>query len=222
MQNGFQDTFTATAMGALEVGALPYAAGLINTQFRHYVRTDGMVNYRAEELAQQARMLTILALYYSYSDGDDALLLEHFDKAKALADLLIARRTTSLQYGPDDPRYGMMPGGDEGDDFKVIFLHQTQAVHWYSSVAEAYRAFTELGQVWLEVGNSAARSDVAAHGKELLELAPLLYRNLHASLNKTVNTTASPGHRCYPHRADGAGTYTGCPFRAYVKCVTLC
>ena len=73
MQNGFQDTFTATAMGALEVGALPYAAGLINTQFRHYVRTDGMVNYRAEELAQQARMLTILALYYSYSDGDDAL-----------------------------------------------------------------------------------------------------------------------------------------------------
>ena len=32
---------------------------------------------------------------------------------------------------------------------------------------------------------------------------------------KTVNTTASPGHRCYPHRADGVGTFVGCPFRSY-------
>ena len=37
-------------------------------------------------LAQQARMLTILALYHSYTGGQDiALLLTHFDKAKAMA-----------------------------------------------------------------------------------------------------------------------------------------
>ena len=90
-------------------------------------------------------------------------------------------------------------------------------------------------------GGAAARPDVAAHGAELLALAPAMYtepkfpndyepgfeivlqhcgtlrrlanfvcryEDLHASLNKTVNTTASPGHNCYPHRADGVGTYT--------------
>ena len=206
MQNGFEDTFTATAMGALEVGAMRYAKGLLDHQWNNFVRYDGLINYRAEELAQQARMLTILALYHSYSGGDDALLLRHFEKAKAMAEWLIARRETTLSYGAADPRYGMMPGVDEGDDFKVQYLHQTPQSHWYSAVAEAYRAFTELGQIWVSVGKMAARGDVAEHGAELLKLAPTLYHDLHASLNKTVNTTASPGHRCYPHRADGVGT----------------
>ena len=35
-------------------------------------------------------MLTILALYHGYSGGDDALLLRHFAKAKALAEWLAA------------------------------------------------------------------------------------------------------------------------------------
>ena len=69
--------------------------------------------------------------------------------------------------------------------------------------------------MWAQIGSASARTDVAAHGAALLELAPLLYRDLHSSLNRTVNTTASPGHLCYPHRADGVGTYTGCNFRAY-------
>eukprot|EP01051_Picozoa_sp_SAG22_P006147 SAG22_NODE_392_length_11210_cov_3.879669_8_plen_1389_part_00 len=211
-------------MGALETGAMPYAKGLIDHQWMNYVRYDGMINYRAEEVAQQARMLTILALYYSYSGGDAELLLKHFAKAKTMADWLIARRAESLQYGPADPRYGVPPGVDEGDDFKVQNMHQSPQSHWYPSLAEAYRAFTELGEVWVTIGRSRSAddaagtprgADVAAHGAELLKLAPLMYRDLHASLNRTVNTTASPGHRCYPHRADGIGSYTGCNFRAY-------
>ena len=67
MQNGFEDTFTATAMGALEAGALPYARGFIDHFWNNYVRYDGLINYRAEEVAQQARMLTIFALYHSYT-----------------------------------------------------------------------------------------------------------------------------------------------------------
>ena len=69
--------------------------------------------------------------------------------------------------------------------------------------------------MWAEIGANAARDDVERHGRELLALAPLLFRDLHASLNRTVNTTASPGHVCYPHRADGVGTYQGCNFRTY-------
>jgi hypothetical protein len=84
MQNGFQDTFTTTAQAALEMGAMEWARGLVDTQFRDYVRADGMIHYRGEELAQTARMLTVLALYYSYT-GDSALLLKHFSKAKGIA-----------------------------------------------------------------------------------------------------------------------------------------
>ena len=82
----------------------------------------GMIRYRAEEVAQQARMLTILATYFSYAGSDGAaaeLLLGHFDKARAMAGWLLARRAASLQYGPDDPRHGIPPGTDEGD--RLIF-----------------------------------------------------------------------------------------------------
>ena len=226
MQNGFQDTFTATTqgaleVGALEVGALPYARGLIDHQWSNYVREDGLINYRAEELAQSSRMLTLLALYHSYtSAGDAALLLRHFDKAKAMADWLMARRNAStLAFDPADPRHGILPGTDEGDDYKVQYAHQSPQSHWYAANAEAYRAFTELGQVWVEIGVAAngTRQDVTAHGETLLRVAPLLYHDLHRSLNLTMNTTASPGHRCYPHRADGVGSYQGCNFRSYVE-----
>ena len=104
MQDGFHDTFTTTAQAALEMGAMEWAKGLVDNQFRHYVRLDGMIHYRGEEIAQSARMLTILALYYSFS-GDAALLLELFPKAQGIAGWLIGRRSLSLGYERDDPRY---------------------------------------------------------------------------------------------------------------------
>ena len=205
-------------MAALEIGAMPYSRGLLNNQFNNYVRDDGLINYRAEEVAQSGRMLTILATFYSYSDDKAdaaAFLLTHYPRAKAMADWLIARRASSLEYGTDDPRYGIPPGLDEGDNYKTQILHATPAIHFYSAAAEAYRAFGELGEVWVAIGTSTGRADVVAHGQELLGLAPLLYRDLHASMRKTVNSTASPGFNCYPHRADGVGAFIGCPFRSY-------
>ena len=61
MQNGFEDVFTSTTMAALEYGAMKYAKGLIENQFSHYIRDDGLTDYRGNEVAQQCRMLTILA-----------------------------------------------------------------------------------------------------------------------------------------------------------------
>ena len=98
-------------MAALEIGAMPYSRGLLNNQFNNYVRDDGLINYRAEEVAQSGRILTILATFYSYSDDKAdaaAFLLTHFPRAKAMADWLIARRTSSLEHGTDDPRYVML------------------------------------------------------------------------------------------------------------------
>ena len=64
-------------------------------------------------------MLTILALHYSYSNANGTLILKHFGKASAMAEWLLARRSASLHYAEGDPRRGIPPGTDEGDDFKV-------------------------------------------------------------------------------------------------------
>eukprot|EP01048_Picozoa_sp_COSAG05_P018612 COSAG05_NODE_2752_length_2684_cov_3.365571_1_plen_528_part_10 len=175
MQDGFQDTFTTTAQAALEQGAELWARGLINHQFRHYVRLDGMIHYRGEEIAQSARMLTILALCHSYSICDDGFMLELFDHAKSLAGWLIGRRSLSLGWPKDDPRYGMLPGDDEADNYNRLYYHQDVPLHFFSSNAESYRAFAEMGAVWTKVGKAASRDDVRAHGAELLKIAPELY-----------------------------------------------
>jgi hypothetical protein len=202
LQNGFQDTFTTTAQAALEFGAMPWARGLIANEFDHYILDDGMVRYRGEELPQSARMLTIMALYWSYNKHDTAFLLQHFERAKAVAEFLTMRRSLTLGYPRDDPRYGLLPGDDEADNYNRLYFHQKPSLHFFASTAEFYRACMELGAVWQSIGKAVSRPDVATAGAELLKLAPLLYHDLHTSLNRVVNITASPGDRCYPHRVE--------------------
>ena len=48
------------------------------------------------------------------------------------------------------------------------------------------RAFTEIGAVWKRIGAVSKRADVSGHAALLLSTAPLLFRDLHASLNRTV------------------------------------
>jgi hypothetical protein len=145
-------------------------------------------------------MLTILALYHSYSGDDGSFALQYFDKAKALAAMLLARRTLSLQYGKSDPRFGI-PGGDIDALYSssTPYDEASAATHWYSSAAELYRACTEIGAVWTEIGAKMKRVDVAAHGAELLKLAPEIYQQLHLSLNKTVSNAGND--RCWPMTA---------------------
>lgn len=88
---GVVDVFTATATAALELGALAYARGVVETHFRFYVRDDGMHVQRGVALPASCRALTVLALYHSYT-RDDALLLALFPKARALAEWLVRAR----------------------------------------------------------------------------------------------------------------------------------
>lgn len=64
--------------------------------------------------------------------------------------------------------------------------------------------------------------DVALHGAELLALAPILYHDLHASLNASQTTGVMPGShdRCYSHRVEGYGNSVS-PFRTEVAS-TVC
>lgn len=166
-----------------------------------------MIHYRGEEIAQSARMLTILALCHSYGICDDEFMLSHFAKAEGIAGWLIGRRSLSFGWPKDDARFGMLPGDDEADNYNRLYYHDMTPLHFFSSNAESYHAFAEIGEVWKKVAHATARDDVSDHASLLLSTAPLLYRDLHASLKKSMNTTAE-GDRCYPHRAEGNGPET--------------
>ena len=187
---------------------------MIDNQWNFYVRHDGLINYRAIEVPTVARFLTLLALYHSYS-GDDALLLSHFAKAKALAGWLSHRRKLALAYDTTDPRYGIPFGNDEADTYsrtggfsghtspggKIGWLGLEARLHYLSSAAEAYRAFVEMGAVWRAVGKATGRGDISTHATELLETAPLLLHDLHASLNRTLHLNGE-GERCWAHTGE--------------------
>ena len=212
LQDGFEDTFTASATAALEMGSFPYAKGVIDNWLSFYVRDNGMTTYRAEELAQAGRMLTIFAMYVEMT-GDDALLLKHWKKAKALATWLKYRWELSLtQFPSTDPRHGIPPGGDEGDGFIAIFAgfpgshdgNANQLSHKYSCAGGIYRGFRDIGLMWTQLGARAKRPDIVAHGKDLLTIAPKLRAAIEASIAKTTKKVIVHGKpfTCIPNGAD--------------------
>ena len=166
------------------------------------------VTYRAEELAQSGRMLTIFALYGSMT-GDDTLMLEHFHKARALAEWLLYRYNRSVQLFPaTDPRHGIIAGGDEGDTFVGYYetYGNTPLQHQYSCTANAYRGFEDAGLMWQRIAKETHRQDIAAHAAELLGAAPLVLAAFRASLSKTTVPTGNPAApRCIPTGAPNPG-----------------
>lgn len=227
--HGLADVFTSTATAALELGAFAYARGVIDNYFTHYVRSDGMSYNQGVELPSSARSLTVLALYFWYSGVDDKEFLEYFDKARAVAELLQFKRSLSLNFSVSDPRFGIPCGDAEALDLNQRMIVGTQPRHYYASAAETYRAFNEMGRVWSEVGARTGRHDVVMHGASLLSLAPLLHRDLHASMNRTVQPTGNPSApRRWPFEAhpppDGSRTsahaYRAYPAMAYSGALT--
>ena len=213
--NGVPDLFIATATAALEWGAMLFARGVISNHFTYYVRDDGMVWHRTEALPASARMLTVLALHHHYAADDGTFALQLFPRARALAELLIARRNASLLHDPNDPRHGIPMGADDAIHPEVplgaLMLDEAVPQHWYATAAEMCRAFDEIGRVWTAVGGRTKRDDVSAHGLELLRLAPILRQQLHASLNRTVHGIQP---RCWALTAERA-VMTRPSFRGY-------
>jgi hypothetical protein len=207
LQDGFQDTFTSTATAALEFGAWPYAEGVIENWLRYYVRDDGMITYRAEELAQSGRMLSIFSLHHAFTGDPSQLLLKFFGKIRALAQWLLYRRQMALDDYPDpsDPRHGIVAGGDEGDTFVGYYeTYGTQPLpHKYSTHANVYRGVLDMGRTWAVLARSTGRADLAAHSRELLTAATPMREHLQASLQKTIHATGNPrAPRCIPTGAD--------------------
>lgn len=59
--NGFQEIFTASLAGALELGAFEYAGGVLSNYLEYYLKQRGTVAYRGLEMAESGRMLTLFA-----------------------------------------------------------------------------------------------------------------------------------------------------------------
>ena len=98
-------------MAALEWGLFRYARDVLVNWLTYYQLPHGAVLYRGLEMAQQGRMLTIIALYYRYT-CDGTALLDNIDKIGGVASMLLLRRASALAAHPDpaDPRHGMPTG----------------------------------------------------------------------------------------------------------------
>ena len=209
--HGYPDVMTSTATAALEIGALPYARGVVANFFQHYVRDDGMLHLHGVALPATCRVLTVLSMLHGYDDGDSTLLLSLFPKARALAGWLASRRALSLRHPPSDPRHGIPQGEAHADnDVEIYRSHAREPPYLYASGAEMYRAFADIGATWQLVGQDTRRSDVSQHGVELSSMAAELLHDLHASLNKTVRATGkAAAPRCWSMGLDGGGMVFG-------------
>jgi hypothetical protein len=136
-----------------------------------------MLFHRGVALPATCRALTVLALYHSYADDDTPFVLSYFPKAKALAEWLLSRRARALAYATTDARYGIPQGDAEEANYVHVRDHTLSPLHFFSSAAEMYRAFTEAGHMWTAIGAATQRADVSAHAATLLATAPLLYHD---------------------------------------------
>ena len=104
--HGFQEVFSNDLMMALELGLFEYARGILANWLSNYLRRNGSIFYRGLEMHQQGRLLTLLALYHSYT-GDAGLLLEHSEKVEGVIAMLRERRARALRLPKTDPAWGM-------------------------------------------------------------------------------------------------------------------
>eukprot|EP00039_Didymoeca_costata_P000747 m.47124 g.47124 ORF g.47124 m.47124 type:complete len:928 (+) comp10450_c0_seq1:1419-4202(+) len=204
--NGLQDVFTTTVTAALEWGALPYAQGVIANYFTHYVRDDGMIMHVGVDVPASARVLTVLAMFYSYSNNDNdnnMFMVSVYEKAKALALWLISRRDLSLTVDKTDVRYGIPQGDANPENYVNTMYPNSQPLHFYASATEMYRAFVDVGQVWVDIGTSISNDDMREHGHVLLNTSRLLLSDLQNSMSKTVQHTGNPEYpRIWPLTAE--------------------
>lgn len=115
--DGFQEIFTASMTAAVEWGLDDYAHGVLDNYLTHFMRRRGrLLVYRGLEMAQQGRMLTVIAKYWHYtaataaatsssSGGNGAntrkedaanLIVANFGKIQGAAGVLRERRAAAL------------------------------------------------------------------------------------------------------------------------------
>lgn len=204
-------------MMALEAGLFEYARGILDNYLSYYVRRNGAIFYRGLEMHQQGRLLTLLALYHSYT-GDAELLLTHSTKISGVIGMLRQRRNQSLALPTSDYAWGMPTGNDEADSGISTFECMTTVgggaeidypngtcvteLPFVSIATEMYRGFLELGRTYSAIGASHSQPQpaLAAEGARLLSEADALHSDLVTAMRRSSFPPRNPGGpRQYPH-----------------------
>jgi hypothetical protein len=120
--NGFQEIFTSSMTAAAEWGlGGTYGHGVLANYLTHYLRRGGrLLAYRGLEMAQQGRMLSVIAKHWFYAAGTprDAaaaaeLIVANFEKIQGVVAVLRERRAVALAdraFNSSSPRYdGVAP-----------------------------------------------------------------------------------------------------------------
>eukprot|EP01051_Picozoa_sp_SAG22_P007445 SAG22_NODE_525_length_9470_cov_21.475936_1_plen_658_part_00 len=209
--NGFQEIFTASLSGSLELGAFEYAGGVLRNYLEYYLKERGTIAYRGLEMAESGRMLSLFAQYWRYT-RDAEPLLKHFRKIQGIVVLLTGRRDRALAAFPatTDPRHGMAAGHDEADLFvtwanNYVSGNHTTELPFYSISAEFYRGLVDLGAAWEEIGRLHSNKTVAAAGSAMAAAAPPLLADLRASMAASHKLAVGLGaDTCWPYVAGTA------------------
>lgn len=185
--DGFQDILNSSVNCYLEWGLFDIAKGYLGDYFTHFVRSDGSLDYRGPEISQYARMLTNLAQYYEYT-GDAEFLLKHDQKIRAIVRILMTRREAAKTLPSDDPAYGMIKGRHEAD---ISFVTPTLATMdyeqpYFCNSTEAWRAFNDLGRVWLGVGQKRRDPELVARGQALIDEAHSLQEDVYRAIERSI------------------------------------
>ncbi len=196
--NGFQEIFTVSLPLALEYGMFDYAKGVLKNFLDYYWLTSGNVRYRGLEMAEVGRMLTQIATFYRYTG--DHFFIDYVDKINGSVSMLKARYQASLQLPKSDPAYGIIFGNDEADCWKKTVIDEHTEYPYYSMSAETVRAFVDLGNVFVALGQTLAKADLISTGQEMIDLSRGIMQNMRASLDKARHSVGG-GVFCLPYAA---------------------
>jgi hypothetical protein len=220
---GFEDTFSATMVAALEMGAEEYATGVLENWLTYYLSYEcddvgdnstcfTRLRYRGPEMALHGHQLTIFAMFFHYTGDPTGILTRHFDKIHGLAQMLLARRAQALTLPKSSVGYGMPRGNDEADlNGNTVNCANTfdaqgkppgdcvTELPYISIAGMMFRGFHELGPVLTTLGKTANRQDMSSLGAQLTAEAPLLLSDFHASLERAAIKHPGSNLTCHPH-----------------------
>jgi hypothetical protein len=211
--DGFQDALTATVTCALEWGAFPAARKYLHYYLDHFVCLDGSLKYRGPEMGKYGVMLTCLAQYCDYT-RDYSLLLEHDQKVKAIATVLVGRWEESRQLDSGDPAFGMIKGHHEADiNFLTPNVNTLDYDQPYlSNSAEAWRGLRDIASSWLWVGQVRKDAEMTERAEALLQVAAALLEDARRGVERTW--LEKDGTRGLPIIAGSQSFYWEAPYRS--------
>jgi hypothetical protein len=171
--DGQEEILTASMMAALEWGLFQYAHDVLDNYLTYFVRDErGSILYRGLEMAQQGRILTVIAQYYRYT-GDAALLLKHLKKIDGVAGLLRQRRQLALTRYPSakDSRHGIPTGIDEADLWWAATgspLGSGAELPFVSIGTEMWRGFRDCGEALADIASTMSTGYLAPRTNEAM------------------------------------------------------